>query len=72
MPAAKHPSNLEDPVALAAWNSMEMSCRMHKGLARNAKMAGDVPLNRYHHGYEEGLRKAMKIVAEKFGKEIQE
>jgi hypothetical protein len=69
MPAAKPPSNLEDVVAIAAWNSMQMSSRMHKGLARNAKQAGDDALNRYHHGYEEGLLKAMKIIVEKFGKE---
>jgi len=46
-----------------------MSSRMHKGLARSAKQAGDVALNRYHHGYEEGLLKAMKIIVGKFSME---
>jgi hypothetical protein len=48
---------------------MQMSSRMHKGLTRNAKLAGDKELARYHHGFEEGLLKAMKVIVEKFGKE---
>jgi len=46
---------------------MEMSSRMHRGLSRSAKQANDEKLSRYHHGFEEGLRKAMKILVEKFG-----
>ena len=69
MPVAKTPKNLEDPTAISAWTSMQMSSRMHKGLTRNAKLAGDKELARYHHGFEEGLLKAMKVIVEKFGKE---
>jgi len=69
MPVAEPPPRLKDPFAIAAWRSMQMSSRMHKGLARSAKQAGDVALNRYHHGYEEGLLKAMKIIVGKFSME---
>lgn len=69
MPVAINP-----PVELAyspegtkLWLSLQMSSRMHKGLARNAKQAGDKELARYHHGFEEGLLKAMKVVVEKLG-----
>lgn len=63
----KIPPKIRDSVACSVWQSLDYSARMHKGLARNAKISGDVPLNRYHHGFEEGLKKAMKTLVEKFG-----
>lgn len=64
---SQNPPQLKDPVAISAWKTMEMSSRMHRGLSRSAKQANDEKLSRYHHGFEEGLRKAMKILVEKFG-----
>ena len=63
------PPNLHDVVALAVWRTLEQSRRVHKGFVRNAKMAHDEKLERYHHGYEEGLKKAMSLIVEKFGDE---
>lgn len=73
MPVAKVPPKLalaNEPTAVGTWLTLEMSARMHKGLSRTAKAAGNKELSRYHHGFEEGLLKAMKVIVEKFGKEV--
>jgi hypothetical protein len=69
VPKAIAPKKLHDGTALAVWNTLEMAGRVHKGLARNAKMGNNERLERYHHGYEEGLKKAMSLIVEKFGDE---
>ena len=68
MPEEKTP-RMNDAIARSTWATLRASSRMHKGIARSAKLAGDVPLNRYHHGFEEGLLKAMRVIKEKFGVE---
>jgi hypothetical protein len=59
--------DIKDGTALAVWITLKNCSCSHKGVARNAKMAKQELVERYHHGYEEGLRKAMNVIVEKFG-----
>ena len=48
---------------------LEQMIKNHSRLASKFKKESNTPMNRYHHGYAEGLKMAKRIMEAENGKE---
>lgn len=52
-------------------DALDSAIKNHAALAAQYKREGNTPMNRYHHGFAEGMKYAQSILEKEYGNDTE-